>query len=189
MIMKQYNLGPNGASIMVTYIMATNICKLQSDVDSINPKFLIIDTPGQIELFVYRNSSPFLIENLQADEKMNIFVYYGSIVDTPNNFVSVSLLVASIRLRLNIPTPNVLTKIDLIQNKLEKILKWSNEPSKLEQQISNELNNEKYTLTTSILRSLNMDGLFNEILPISNIKNFGFSDLEVTINRMMNLES
>lgn len=184
-VMKQYGLGPNGAAIMATDILATSIDKIQIAVDSINPEYLIVDTPGQIELFVYRNSGPFLIQNLQADEKLNIFLYDGSISTTPINFVSISLLAASIRLRLNIPTINVLTKIDIIK-KLDDVLKWSAEPNILEKRISETSHDEKYTLTTSILRGLNMDELVSELVPISNVTNDGISNLEIMINRIMN---
>ena len=187
-VMEQYGLGPNGAAIMATDILATNINDIQVEVDSINPEYLIIDTPGQIELFIYRNSGPFLIQNLQADEKINIFLYDGSIINTPINFVSISLLAASIRLRLNIPTINVLTKIDIIK-KLDDVLKWSSEPGMLERGISEkQYDDEKYTFATSILRSLNMYELVNNLIPVSNITNEGINNLEIMINRIMNSE-
>lgn len=187
-VMKRYNLGPNGAAIMATDILATNINDIQFEVDSINPEYLIIDTPGQIELFTYRNSGPFLIQSLHADEKINIFLYDGSIINTPINFVSISLLAASIRLRLNIPTINVLTKIDIIK-KLDDVLKWSTEPDMLERVISEkQYGVENYTFITSIVRSLNMYELVNNLIPVSNVTNEGINNLEIMINRIMNSE-
>ena len=124
-IMKQYDLGPNGALIMANDLIATKIDDIQDQIGKVNPDYLIIDTPGQIELFAYRSSGPFLVENLTTDEKVNIFLYDGVLVNSPINFVSLALLATSIKLRLNLPTINVLTKTDLIADRLKDILKWS----------------------------------------------------------------
>src|SRR5438445_8455416 len=50
-IMRQYDLGPNGAMIMASDLIASTIDDLQRDVDNVNPDYLIVDTPCQIELF------------------------------------------------------------------------------------------------------------------------------------------
>ena len=38
-----------------------------------NPDYLIVDTPGQIELFAYRSSGPFLVENIHQKKKQVSF--------------------------------------------------------------------------------------------------------------------
>ena len=53
-IMRQYDLGPNGALIMAYDLIASKIEDLQHDIDNVNPDYLIVDTPGQIELFAYK---------------------------------------------------------------------------------------------------------------------------------------
>jgi hypothetical protein len=47
-IMRQYDLGPNGALIMANDLIASKIDLLQEEVDKVNPDYLIVDTPGQI---------------------------------------------------------------------------------------------------------------------------------------------
>jgi len=101
-IMKQYGLGPNGALIMANDLIATKIDAIQDEIDKANPDYLLVDTPGQIELFAYRTSGQFLVQNLNLDEKMSIFLFDGSLVTTPVNFVSIALLATSIKLRLNL---------------------------------------------------------------------------------------
>ena len=157
--MKQYDLGPNGALIMANDLIASKIDVLQDEVNKVNPDYLIVDTPGQIELFAYRTSGPFFIQNLDADEKVNIFLYDGALITTPVNFVSIALLATSIKLRLNISTINVITKTDLIGEKMKEILQWTTNLKSLEAAISNEADGETYTLTTNILRSLNLGGI------------------------------
>ena len=186
-IMKQYELGPNGALIMANDLIASKIDQLQDQIDDVNPDYLLIDTPGQIELFAYRTSGPFLVQNLNLDEKMSIFLFDGALVTTPVNFVSIALLATSIKLRLGLPTINVLTKTDLIGDKLKDILNWSTNLSALENSIAQEVDGEFYTLTTTILRSLNLGGFAQGLIPISNSTGEGMVNLESALSRIINL--
>ncbi len=186
-IMKQYELGPNGALIMANDLIASKIDQLQDQIDDVNPDYLLIDTPGQIELFAYRTSGPFLVQNLNLDEKMSIFLFDGALVTTPVNFVSIALLATSIKLRLGLPTINVLTKTDLIGDKLKDILNWSTNLSALENSISQEVDGESYTLTTTILRSLNLGGFAQGLIPISNSTGEGMVNLQSALSRSINL--
>ena len=186
-IMKQYELGPNGALIMANDLIASKIDQLQDQIDDVNPDYLLIDTPGQIELFAYRTSGPFLVQNLNLDEKMSIFLFDGALVTTPVNFVSIALLATSIKLRLGLPTINVLTKTDLIGDKLKDILNWSTNLSALENSISKEVDGESYTLTTTILRSLNLGGFAQGLIPISNSTGEGMVNLQSALSRSINL--
>jgi hypothetical protein len=186
-IMQQYDLGPNGALIMANDLIAAKIDDIKSEVDRVNPDYLIVDTPGQIELFAYRSSGPFLVENISSEEKTNIFLFDGALITSPVNFVSIALLATSIRLRLNISTINVLTKTDLIGTKLNDILKWTTSLSTLENAIANEADGDTYTLTTNILRGLNLGGFAQGLIPVSNVTGEGFVNLEGALSRILNL--
>jgi len=186
-LMKQYDLGPNGALIMANDLIASKIDIIQDEIGKVNPDYLIIDTPGQIELFAYRTSGPYLVENLDADEKVNIFLYDGSLITTPVNFVSIALLATSIKLRLKISTINVITKTDLIAEKMKEILQWSTNLKSLETAISDEADGETYTLTTNILRSLNFGGFAQGLIPISSVTGDGMINLESALSRIINL--
>jgi GTPase SAR1 family protein len=186
-LMKQYDLGPNGALIMANDLIASKIDKIQDEIANVNPDYLIIDTPGQIELFAYRASGPFLVENLDAEEKVNIFLYDGSLITTPVNFVSIALLATSIKLRLKISTINLITKTDLIGEKMKEILQWSTNLKSLETAISDEADGETYALTTNILRSLNFGGFAQGLIPISSVTGEGMVNLETALSRIINL--
>ncbi|NWJ28636.1 ATP/GTP-binding protein [Marine Group I thaumarchaeote] len=186
-IMQKYDLGPNGALIMANDLIASKIDEIQNEVNRVNPDYLIVDTPGQIELFAYRSSGPFLVENISSEEKTNIFLFDGALINTPVNFVSIALLATSIRLRLKIATVNVLTKTDLIGAKLKDILQWTTSLSKLENAIGKEADGDTYTLTTNILRGLNLGGFAQGLIPISNVTGDGFVNLEGALSRILNL--
>ena len=186
-IMQQYELGPNGAMVMANDLIASKIDDIQNDVNKVNPDYLIVDTPGQIELFAYRSSGRFIVDNISTEEKTNIFLFDGSLITSPVNFVSIALLATSIRLRLNLPTINVLTKTDLIVDRLKNILQWSTNLKTLENAIGNEADGDTYTLTTNILRGLNLGGFAQGLIPISNLTGDGFGNLEGALSRILNL--
>jgi len=186
-IMQQYDLGPNGALVMAADLIASKIDDIQNEVNRVNPDYLIVDTPGQIELFAYRSSGRFLIDNISSEEKTSVFLFDGALITTPVNFVSIALLATSIRLRLNLPTINVLTKTDLIGANLKNILQWSSSLSTLESAIANDADGDTYTLTTNILRGLNLSGFAQGLIPISNVTGDGFVNLEGALSRILNL--
>lgn len=186
-IMQQYDLGPNGAMVMANDLIASKIDEIQNDVNKVNPDYLIVDTPGQIELFAYRSSGRFITENLTSEEKTSIFLFDGALINTPVNFVSIALLATSIRLRLNLPTVNVLTKTDLIGEKLKDILQWTTNLKALENAIANDADGDTYTLTTNILRGLNLGGFAQGLIPISNVTGEGLVNLEGALSRILNL--
>ena len=186
-IMKQYDLGPNGSMIMANDLLASKIDDLQKEIDNVNPDYLIIDTPGQIELFAYRTSGPFLVQNLNVEEKVSIFLHDGSLMTSPSNFVSIALLATSVKLRLGISQINVLTKTDLIEDKIKDILKWSTNMASLEDALAKDSDGENYTLAINILRSLNFGGFAQGTIPISNVTGDGMVNLQAALSRVLNL--
>ena len=185
-IMQQYDLGPNGSMIMANDLIATKIDDIQNEIHGVNPDYLIVDTPGQIELFAYRASGPFFIQNIDASEKTNIFLYDGTMIASPTNFISISLLATSIKLRLGLPTINVMTKTDLIPDKIDQILKWSSDPISLEEELKT-LEGEAYSFATDILRTLNIGEFAGDLIPISNLTGEGMVNLQAALSRIINL--
>lgn len=186
-IMRQYDLGPNGSIIMANDLIASKIDELQRDIDNVNPDYLIVDTPGQIELFAYRASGPFFIQNINAEQKIAVFLHDGSLITTPVNFVSIALLSTSVKLRLNLPQVNVVTKIDLIEDKIKDILKWSTSMASLEDALAKESDGESYILVSNLLRSLNLGGFAQGLIPISSATGVGMVSLQAALSRILNL--
>ncbi|HUU48276.1 MAG TPA: ATP/GTP-binding protein [Nitrosopumilaceae archaeon] len=186
-IMKQYDLGPNGALIMANDLIASKIDDIRNEVERANPDYLIVDTPGQIELFAYRSSGSYIVENLTSEEKTSIFLFDGSLITTPVNFVSIALLATSIRLRLHIPTVNIITKTDIIGSKLKDVIEWSGNIRTLENAIADDVDGETYSLATSILRGLNLSGFAQGLIPVSNVTGDGLVNLEAALSRILNL--
>ena len=186
-IMEKYQLGSNGSLIMANDLIATKIDDIQKEADTINPDYLIVDTPGQIELFAYRQSGPFFVNEFVAEEKMSLFLFDGTMVSSPSNFVSLTLLSTSIRLRLGLPTINAITKTDLIQDKLNEVLEWSSSDYDLGDQISKEVDGETLPLISDMYRTLNNNDFFDDLFPVSNVTGDGMVELESALSRIINL--
>ena len=161
-LMEQYELGSNGSLVMANDLIATKIDDIQKEADTINPDYLIVDTPGQIELFAYRQSGPFFVQNFEAEEKMNLFLFDGTMVSTPSNFVSLMLLSTSIRLRLGLPTVNVITK-------------------------TGEVNGDTFSLVSDMLTSINRNDFQQDLIPVSNATGDGMVNLQSALSRTINL--
>ena len=88
------------------------------------------------------SSGPYLVSNFFSDNKLNLFTIDGTLAQSPINYVSLMFLSQSVKLRLNIPQINVLTKRDKIIDNLEEILEWSNSISSLQNSLNKEKNFE-----------------------------------------------
>ena len=183
-VMQDYQLGPNGALIMAADLVATRINDVQESLDSLNPDYAIIDTPGQIELFAYRNSGPYIVNNLQAEAKTVLYLFDATLVSTPSNFVSIALLGASIQLRLKVPQLSVLSRKDLLGPNLKKVLTWSSNVHRLEDALREE-SKYSYELDSFLLRDLAKAGIGYELYPISAISREGLIELSAVMSRQL----
>ncbi|MCS4537819.1 MAG: ATP/GTP-binding protein [Thaumarchaeota archaeon] len=184
-LMEQYQLGPNGALILSSDMIATKLPEIQEEIDSFDPDYAIIDTPGQLELFAYRESGPFVVKNLSAEGKVAIFLFDAALVSNAANLVSISLLAASIRLRFGIPQIAVLSKRDLVEKGWKKILKWSSNRVELEAELQKEKDSEVYLLSKGIASSLAKAGFSHELIPVSAVTNEGIVELSASISRIL----
>src|SRR6476620_8037531 len=185
-LMERYELGPNGSLIMASDMIATRLDEIQNEVDSLNPDYVIVDTPGQIELFAFRESGPYFISNFWADNKVNLFIFDGVVVSSPINYSSIALLASSVKLRLKIAQINVLTKRDLIIDRLRDVLEWSNSHFALEFALNNEKDLERSLLSKDLAKSMSKGGFMQTLLAVSNLTMNGMINLSAALDRILN---
>ncbi|HEV8386917.1 MAG TPA: ATP/GTP-binding protein [Nitrososphaera sp.] len=185
-LMDSYELGPNGSLVMASDMIATRLDEIQSEVDELNPDYIIVDTPGQIELFAFRASGPYFVSNFKAEEKATIFAFDGMLVSSPINYVSVSLLASAVKLRLQTAQINALTKRDLITDKLVKILEWSNSAYALDDALAVEKDVEYSLLSRELAKSLSKAGFGQSILAVSSLTMSGMVNLVAALSRTVN---
>ena len=184
-LMETYDLGPNGSLVMASDMIATKLEDIQNEVDNLNPDYVIIDTPGQIELFAFRASGPYFVSNFQSDNKVTLFLFDGMLVSCPINYISIALLASSIKLRLKTAQVNVLTKRDLIIEKIQGILEWSSSSTSLESALNNEKDTEYSLLSKDLVRSMVKGGFMQSIIAVSSITMSGMVNLSATLSRIL----
>jgi GTPase SAR1 family protein len=185
-LMESYDLGPNGSLVMASDMIATRLDEIQNEVETLNPDYIIVDTPGQIELFAYRASGPYIVSNFRSDNKVTLFIFDGMLASSPINYVSVALLASSIKLRLKISQVNVLTKRDLIVEKLKYILEWSTSSISLESALSNEKDAEFSLLSKDLVRGMNKGGFMQSLIAVSSVTMNGMVNLAGALARILN---
>jgi GTPase SAR1 family protein len=186
LIMENYGLGPNGSLVMASDLIATKIDQIQDQVDALNADYIIIDTPGQVELFAFRPAGSFFAANLRAENKVTVFAFDGVIIASPINFVSVSILAASVKLRLNLAQINVLTKRDIIAENLKDIMGWASSHTALESALDKERLSEYSLLSKEFARALSKTGFSPGLIAISNVTLDGIVGLSAALSRTLN---
>ncbi len=105
-IMKQDGLGPGGAMTRAMERLA------DIDIPRQEGDFVLIDTPGQLEVFAFHRSGPRIVE--QFDDLVGIFILDGSI--GVSDLPAVYLYSLATRYRLGIDTINIVNKVDLLED-------------------------------------------------------------------------
>lgn len=148
-VMKEYGLGPNGAQIAAADMIATEFGTIQEQVDAYGADVTLVDTPGQLELFAFRASGPFVVQRLSENPLM-VFLLDPAVASTARGFVSQAVLAATAHFRLQVPTLNVLGKVDTMdQEAVDRILEWSQDT----QLVLDELYEEPATMVNQLNES------------------------------------
>lgn len=115
-LMQRERLGPNGAMIRAAELMEKNAGKIGDKIGKITADFKLVDTPGQMEIFVFRPAGPCIAEALKnKTPTVAVYIIDPSLALTSTGLtIAVSLSIAT-QLRLGIPTATVLNKADEVR--------------------------------------------------------------------------
>jgi len=175
-VMDRYNLGPNGAQIACADMIALNTEDIKKSIESFKTDYILMDTPGQLELFVFRESGKYLIDFFNPNKSIISYLLDPGCANTPAGFVSQLLLSLNTNFRLGKPHLNVLTKTDVIEEKIiEQIIRWANS--------TNELENALFSEEPSIYREisekiLNLISSFQENTELFSVGKEGYLGIE-----------
>ncbi|KFM62454.1 GPN-loop GTPase 1, partial [Stegodyphus mimosarum] len=116
-VMKQYSLGPNGGIMTSLNLFSTRFDQVLNFVDKSSSKcdYVILDTPGQIEVFTWSASGMIITEALSSSYP-TVVVYVMDIVRSakPVTFMSNMLYACSILYKTKLPFIVVLNKTDVL---------------------------------------------------------------------------
>jgi GTPase SAR1 family protein len=135
-IRKKYSLGPNGAILTACNLFATRfdqvlaLCKQRKDeIDEI-----IVDTPGQIEIFTWSASGAIVCESLtETFQTRLLFVVDTVRARNAQVFLSNMLQCLSIVYKTKLPVVLAFNKIDIISCKFAQL--WLTEVQALQREL------------------------------------------------------
>jgi len=176
--MEQQDLGPNGAQVAAADMVAMNAKELSDVLETFQTNYVLMDTPGQIELFTFRASGPVLIDAFGRDDSALVYLNDPALVKTASGFVSSVLLSATVQFRHGLPFINVLSKADLLgEPELERIVKWSLDPFALYESLFEDGATPKTLLDVEFLKSMDSIGVYRRVHPVSSEIVFGFEEV------------
>ncbi|MCP4763160.1 MAG: hypothetical protein GY870_15410 [archaeon] len=192
-VMEKYNLGPNGGLVAATDLMIDYMEDIKFEISEYNnPEIVIIDTPGQMELFAFRATGPMVASSLGFGDVQKVvsFLFDPNICRAPNGFVSTMLLAASVQYRfINISQLNILSKIDIAEPTVtERILEWSEDYTRLEESTTQVERGLMREMSTMIARMFEQLGSIPGLMALSSATHEGIDDYWGAITRITNYD-
>ena len=127
-VMEELNYGPNGGLVFCMEYLLDNLDWLSEQLDDYENDYLIIDCPGQIELYSHLDVMKKVIKFLTNQCQYNLCTLYlidSLMIKDSTRFFSGILKCLSAMIQLETPHINILSKCDLIaktENERNKIL-------------------------------------------------------------------
>jgi hypothetical protein len=184
-LMEKYGLGPNGALIMAADLVADEVENISKDIETANADVVLVDTPGQMELFAFRASGPYIVNELTREPKVVVYLFDAVFSVNPLNYVSNMFLSAAVYNRFFQPQVHLLSKCDLLPKKeVERITDWSANPRALEDSIE-QLEGTKRLFSRNIVHAISQLGLKFLLIPVSAKTNQGLTNFNATLERIL----
>jgi GPN-loop GTPase len=163
-----YGLGPNGAQVAAADMIALKVFEVKQAMGELRGDYVIVDTPGQIELFAFREASKAIVEALGGDRALLAFLFDPGLARTPGGFVSLLMLSATVEFRFRLPLLHVLSKADaLTADQLAEIVGWSEESGRLYDAVQAATPTPDVQLSTELFRAIEVMGPMTGLLPAS----------------------
>jgi GPN-loop GTPase len=185
-IMDEYNLGPNGALVLAADLIAEEAERIGGEIEDLQADVILVDTPGQMELFAFRASGPYIANELTKEQKAIIYLFDAVFSFNPLNYVSNMFLSAAVYNRFFFPQLHVLSKCDLLPaEEVSRILEWSADPDALEVVIEENLSGTRMLLSREMMRAIYGLGLEFQLIPVSGKTNEGLIHLSSALQRIL----
>ena len=177
-VMGEYNLGPNGAQIVAADLMAVNIKKITDLLDGVRTENVLVDTPGQLELFAFRESSNVIVEAFGKEKSMVVYLSDPMLCKTSNGFVSNMVLSSLVEFRLQLPVINILTKADLMKDEdRDRMISWFENSDSLYDDLLDNDANPQTVVGMELFKAVESVGIFGQIRAVSAVENTGLEEI------------
>ncbi len=181
-VMSQCGLGPNGAQVAAADLMAVNINRITEILDTYDSDYVLIDTPGQLELFAFRESSQTVMDALGRQRSIIAYLSDPTLYRSANGFVSAMTLASLVQFRMNVPIINLLSKSDVLkEEESARILDWYNNPDSLYGNLLDEDKDPESIMGMELFRALEDAGIFGEMRSVSSETGEGLQEIYAAV--------
>jgi GTPase SAR1 family protein len=185
-LMEKYGLGPNGALILAADLIADAIENIAEEIEDAHADLVLVDTPGQMELFAFRASGPYIVNELTREPKAIVYLFDAVFSINPLNYVSNMFLSAAVYNRFFQPQVHLLSKCDLLPEKeIATIADWATNPKALEDSIEQKLEGTKRLFSRNMMHAINQLGMKFLLIPVSAKTNQGLTNINTTLERIL----
>lgn len=185
-LMEKYGLGPNGALIMAADLIADEIDEVSKEIEDLKSDIVLVDTSGQMELFAFRSSGPYIAKELTKAPKVIVYLFDAAFSFNPLNYVSNLFLSAAVQNRFLISQVHLLSKSDLLPKEdVNKVVDWSASPRALENAIDQKLTGTKRLLSRNMMSAIYQLGLRFLLIPVSAKTNDGMINFNTALERIL----
>lgn len=184
-VMTEFSLGPNGAFIACADMIASFAEKLKEEAEKDNPNYILVDTPGQMELFAFREAGRAITSMLCSERTAVVYLVDASFLKRPSSLAASLLLSASVHFSLLRPQVCVLSKSDLLTKKdREVVVRWFDNIEYVCEVMAREENAMLSDFSRSIMQVLTELESLTKIIPISSITGEGIDELFAELQRI-----
>jgi GTPase SAR1 family protein len=187
-VMQQYGLGPNGGIVTSLNLFATRFDQVLQFVEKRAPELhhVVLDTPGQIEVFTWSASGSIITESLAAI--LPTCVIY--VVDTPRaqspaTFVANMMYACSILYKTRLPLVLAFNKTDVVSHEFAR--EWMTDFEAFQTAARDASDAEDGTYMSSLTQSMGLvlEEFYRtlECVGVSAATGTGFDDLFAAIER------
>jgi GTPase SAR1 family protein len=185
-LMDEYSLGPNGALIMAADLIADQIEPITKEIEELQSDIVLVDTSGQMELFAFRASGPYIANELTKEPKAIVYLFDAVFSVNPLNYVSNLFLSSAVYNRFLLPQIHLLSKSDLLpKEEVNKIVDWSSSESALATSIEQKLEGTRRLLSRNMMRAIYKLGMKFLLTPISAKTNYGMINFNTALERIL----
>lgn len=184
-LMEEHRIGPNGALVLACDMVAERIDVVAGELEVIDPDLVIVDTPGQMELFAFRRAGREIAERISGQGRAVLYLFDSLFSREPLNYVVNMLLSTAVYNRFLLPQVHLLTKVDLLsEREVERELEWASDPMTLEDDIENQLVGMNRLMSRNMMQAITEIGVEFSLIPVSSRTNRGFPDLHAELTRI-----
>ena len=112
----EQGLGPNGALVKSMELLSEKLEEPISYIADSETDYVLVDTPGQMEVFLFRETSIQLVDRLNtiSSHVAGLYIIDAGLITDPTDYAFQLLLGIAVQLRLNTDIAPVLNKADLL---------------------------------------------------------------------------